>query len=206
MTTRSDPQTSSRTFHDFVYKIRGRNAGYPAPPAQSRTCGFPASGSSVILTFAKNDAFKRISVVWLLLYNQGRSFLFNYCLLSSSRGQAENVPFQFHRFFVSHGWLNERELPLYNNCMSWYYLMIMKRKSLLTSNPYLKKLALRDKLLRRTVLTSSAVEGVGKPAARALGLEKKRISPTPVEVYAAKQPWRFSPWAGSHSPYPPALL
>jgi hypothetical protein len=25
----------------------GRNAGYPAPPVQSRTCSFPASGSSV---------------------------------------------------------------------------------------------------------------------------------------------------------------
>jgi len=29
--------------------LRGRNAGYPAPPAQTRTCGFPASGSSVVL-------------------------------------------------------------------------------------------------------------------------------------------------------------
>ena len=33
-------------------KSRGRNAGYPAPPAQTRTCGFPASGSSVVLAFA----------------------------------------------------------------------------------------------------------------------------------------------------------
>jgi hypothetical protein len=30
----------------------GRNAGYPAPPIQSRTCGFSASGSSVVLASA----------------------------------------------------------------------------------------------------------------------------------------------------------
>ena len=35
------------------FSFRGRNAGYPAPPAQSRTCGFPASGSSVALAFAR---------------------------------------------------------------------------------------------------------------------------------------------------------
>jgi len=29
--------------------LRRKDAGYPAPPAQSRTCGFPASGSSVVL-------------------------------------------------------------------------------------------------------------------------------------------------------------
>jgi len=32
---------------------RGRDAGYPAPPAQTRTCGFPASGSSVALASAQ---------------------------------------------------------------------------------------------------------------------------------------------------------
>lgn len=32
---------------------RGRNAGYPAPPTQTRTCGFPASGSSVALASAR---------------------------------------------------------------------------------------------------------------------------------------------------------
>ena len=31
---------------------RGRNARYRAPPAQTRTCGFLASGSSVVLAFA----------------------------------------------------------------------------------------------------------------------------------------------------------
>ncbi len=37
---------------------RGRDAGYPAPPAQTRTCGFPASGSSVILAFAQDKSIK----------------------------------------------------------------------------------------------------------------------------------------------------
>jgi len=40
---------------------RSRNAGYPAPPAQTRTCGIPASGSSVILAFAQD----RTSPCWL---------------------------------------------------------------------------------------------------------------------------------------------
>ena len=30
----------------------GRDAGRPIPPIQTRTCGFPASGSSVVLTAA----------------------------------------------------------------------------------------------------------------------------------------------------------
>ena len=33
----------------------GRNAGYPAPPARTRTCSFPASGSSVVLAFASSN-------------------------------------------------------------------------------------------------------------------------------------------------------
>ena len=31
---------------------RGRNTGYPMPPAQIPACGFPAPGSSVIVTRA----------------------------------------------------------------------------------------------------------------------------------------------------------
>jgi PAS domain S-box-containing protein len=34
------------------HNIYGRNAGYPAPPVQTRTCSFPASGSSVVLASA----------------------------------------------------------------------------------------------------------------------------------------------------------
>src|SRR5262249_11474454 len=38
----------------------GRNAGYPAPPVQSRTCSFPASGSSVVLASAvQSQAFRQ---------------------------------------------------------------------------------------------------------------------------------------------------
>ena len=36
---------------------RTRDAGYPAPPAQTRTCSIPASGSSVVLAFASNKTF-----------------------------------------------------------------------------------------------------------------------------------------------------
>jgi hypothetical protein len=69
-----------------------------------------------------------------------------------------------------------------------WYIFNMKKTSLLATNRYLKDRNSRDRLLRRTVLTSSAVEGAGKPAARALGLELKRTLPTPVEVSAPEQP------------------
>ena len=39
----------------------GRNAGYPAPPARTRTCSFPASGSSVVLAFAQANGLIAIS-------------------------------------------------------------------------------------------------------------------------------------------------
>jgi hypothetical protein len=40
--------------------LYGRNAGYPAPPVQSRTCSFPASGSSVGLASAvQSRAFRQ---------------------------------------------------------------------------------------------------------------------------------------------------
>jgi len=57
----------------------------------------------------------------------------------------------------------------------------MKKNSLLATNSYLKDRDSRDQLLRRTVLTSSAVEGVGKSAAKALGLDQKPALPTPAE-------------------------
>ena len=46
--------------------LRRRNAGYPAPPAQSRTCSFPASGSSVVLTFARTFTVTRCKAQLLL--------------------------------------------------------------------------------------------------------------------------------------------
>ena len=47
---------------------RGRNAGYPAPHAQTRTCGFPASGSSVVLAFAQGISIMKIpDVVWWIV-------------------------------------------------------------------------------------------------------------------------------------------
>jgi hypothetical protein len=40
--------------------LYGRNAGYPAPPVQTRTCSFPASGSSVVLASAvQSQAFRQ---------------------------------------------------------------------------------------------------------------------------------------------------
>src|SRR2546428_566944 len=46
-----------RLFRQALY---GRNAGCPAPPVQSRTCSFPASGSSVVLASAvQSSAFRQ---------------------------------------------------------------------------------------------------------------------------------------------------
>src|SRR5262249_61499650 len=48
----------------------GRNAGYPAPPVQTRTCSFPASGSSVALASAQGRTV--ISSRPCLLWPAGR--------------------------------------------------------------------------------------------------------------------------------------
>lgn len=53
----------------------------------------------------------------------------------------------------------------------------MKKSSLLLSNPYLKDPAVRDALLRQTVISSSAIEGVNKTvASQALDLPAKASS------------------------------
>ena len=38
---------------EWAQHRHGRDAGYPAPPVQTRTCSFPASGSSVALASAQ---------------------------------------------------------------------------------------------------------------------------------------------------------
>ena len=50
----------------FPGAIRGRDTGYPVPPAQTRTCGFPASGSSVVLAFARIFTVTRYKTQLLL--------------------------------------------------------------------------------------------------------------------------------------------
>src|ERR671915_1852492 len=42
-------------WHACSCALRGRDAGYPAPPAQTRTCSFSASGSSVALASAQAE-------------------------------------------------------------------------------------------------------------------------------------------------------
>jgi hypothetical protein len=46
--------------------LRRRDAGYPAPPPQTRTCSFSASGSSVVLTFARTVTVARFTAQLLL--------------------------------------------------------------------------------------------------------------------------------------------
>jgi len=58
----------SETFHGIS---RGRNARYRAPPAQTRTCGFPASGSSVVLAFATGVPLCKYHMLALLLSDPG---------------------------------------------------------------------------------------------------------------------------------------
>lgn len=58
----------------------------------------------------------------------------------------------------------------------------MKKTSLLLTNSYLKDCSKREQLFRRTVLTSSAVEGAGKAAARVLGQDLKQPSVAPSET------------------------
>jgi hypothetical protein len=68
----------------------------------------------------------------------------------------------------------------------------MKKKSLLITNKFLKDRITRDRLLIQTILSSSAVEGMGMAAKRALKAEQMRIDlinhPAPAEGTLPKQP------------------
>lgn len=77
-------------------------------------------------------------------------------------------------------------LLLYSTDLCYY--VTMKKNSLLSTNVYLKDRTTRDKLLRKTVLSSCAVEGVGKSGERALANSGKTNPPTAAEAFAAKQP------------------
>lgn len=63
----------------------------------------------------------------------------------------------------------------------------MKKTSLLATNSYLKDLRRRDSLLRQTVLTSSAIEGAGAAAARALVPDAQKQAATPAEASAQER-------------------
>jgi hypothetical protein len=53
----------------------------------------------------------------------------------------------------------------------------MKKQSLLKTNIFLKDRSTRDRLLLKTVLSSSTIEGVVKSANRALEAEQKQSNP-----------------------------
>jgi hypothetical protein len=69
----------------------GRNAGYPAPPVQSRTCSFPASGSSVALASAQGRTVVSSGPQggWLMLI---RSDMSGLRVLSGLRASVETFP------------------------------------------------------------------------------------------------------------------
>ena len=50
----------------------------------------------------------------------------------------------------------------------------MRKRSLMETNPYLKDPAKRESLLRSSVISSTAVEGVHAAARKALGTAKER--------------------------------
>ena len=47
-----------------------RDAGHPAPVAQSRICSFPASGSSAVLALARPFTVTRYNALLLLPYSE----------------------------------------------------------------------------------------------------------------------------------------
>ncbi|MBI1822197.1 MAG: hypothetical protein HY036_09430 [Nitrospirae bacterium] len=52
----------------------------------------------------------------------------------------------------------------------------MKKKTLSETNPYLKDPAKRQAMIARAVISSSAIEGVRKPAVIATTIRKKDLS------------------------------
>lgn len=59
---------------------------------------------------------------------------------------------------------------------TWGNVYRMKKNSLLTTNRYLKNRTLQDKLLRQSVLSSCAIEGMGKSGEQALA-EPETVAP-----------------------------
>ena len=62
----------------------------------------------------------------------------------------------------------------------------MKKSSLLTTNKYLRDQDARDKQLRQTVISSSAIEGASTAAARALEADKPRPKSSSIPPAAAE--------------------
>ncbi len=62
----------------------------------------------------------------------------------------------------------------------------MKKSSLLKTNPYLADPQKRKYLLKNSVLSSTAIEGVHAAAERALGLKKSTKVPSPSQKSGAQ--------------------
>ena len=62
----------------------------------------------------------------------------------------------------------------------------MKKSSLISTNIYLRDQTVRDKLLRQTVVSSSAIEGAGTAANRALADKEHKQKAIPSSSVAAK--------------------
>ncbi|MDO8446671.1 MAG: hypothetical protein Q7T53_11320 [Deltaproteobacteria bacterium] len=55
----------------------------------------------------------------------------------------------------------------------------MRKRSLIETNPYLKDPVKREAMLNRSVISSSAIEGIHASALKALGVSKKRKTALP---------------------------
>ncbi len=104
-------------------RSHGRNAGHPAPPAQTRTCGFPASGSSVELASVRTFTVTRYKIQLLFPavrlarviqpYMSGTSFLCG--LYPSVRS------FPLHAWFThACGWLSQPLSTMPDKTPQWH--------------------------------------------------------------------------------------
>ena len=65
-------------------------------------------------------------------------------------------------------------------------VVAMKKSSLISTNIYLRDQSTRNKLLQQTVVSSSAIEGAGTAAARALADKEHKQKTTPSSSVAVK--------------------
>ena len=71
---------------------------------------------------------------------------------------------------------------------TWGNVYRMKKNSLLTTNRYLKNWTLRDKLMRKSALSSCAIEGMGKSGEQALADPETVTPPQPGGACARPRP------------------
>jgi hypothetical protein len=108
---------------------RGRNASHPAPPAQSRTCGFPASGSSVRLASARTFTVTRYKIQLLFpavrLAHVIQPYMSGTSFLCGLRPSVRSFPLHAWCTHVC-GWLSQPLSTMPDKTPQWHVVALQR--------------------------------------------------------------------------------